>query len=65
MNDSYTEKDGSESPAKPIGLEKIAKEQKKDKELRQLKKEELFIFSTVRYGNTLLSTAQNFRDNKY
>ena len=35
------------------------------KELRQLKKEEPFVFSTVRYGNTLLTTAQNFRDNKY
>lgn len=50
---------------RPIGLDEIAKEQKKDKELRQLKKEEPFVFSTVRYGNTLLTTAQNFRDNKY
>ena len=33
--------------------------------MRQLKKEEPFVFSTVRYGNTLLTTAQNFRDNKY
>ena len=50
---------------RPIGLDEIAKEQKKDKELRHLKKEEPFVFSTVRYGNTLLTTAQNFRDNKY
>ena len=50
---------------KPIGLDEIAREQKKDTELRQLKKEEPFVFSTVRYGNTLLTTAQNFRDNKY
>lgn len=50
---------------KPIGLDEIAREQKKDSELRQLKKEEPFVFSTVRYGNTLLTTAQNFRDNKY
>eukprot|EP00970_Alexandrium_tamarense_P003299 scaffold524_cov183-Alexandrium_tamarense.AAC.22 len=59
------DEDDSESSAKPIGLDEIAKEQKKDKELRQLKKEEPFVFSTVRYGNTLLTTAQNFRDNKY
>lgn len=50
---------------RPIGLDEIAKEQKRDHELRQLKKEEPFVFSTVRYGNTLLTTAQNFRDNKY
>mmetsp|Transcript_5063 Transcript_5063/g.11512 ORF Transcript_5063/g.11512 Transcript_5063/m.11512 type:complete len:685 (+) Transcript_5063:48-2102(+) len=50
---------------RPIGLDEIAREQKKDKELRELKKEEPFVFSTVRYGNTLLTTAQNFRDNKY
>lgn len=55
----------SESTSQPIGLDEIAREQKKDKELRQLKKEEPFVFSTVRYGNTLLTTAQNFRDNKY
>ncbi len=55
----------SESTSQPIGLDEIAKEQKKDRELRQLKKEEPFVFSTVRYGNTLLTTAQNFRDNKY
>ncbi len=57
--------DQSESTAQPIGLDEIAREQKKDRELRQLKKEEPFVFSTVRYGNTLLTTAQNFRDNKY
>lgn len=55
----------SETSSQPIGLDEIATEQKKDKELRQLKKEEPFVFSTVRYGNTLLTTAQNFRDNKY
>ncbi|KAL7535787.1 hypothetical protein ACHAXR_006727 [Thalassiosira sp. AJA248-18] len=53
------------SSSRPIGLDEIAEEQKKDKELRQLKKEEPFVFSTVRYGNTLLTTAHNFRDNKY
>ena len=58
MNDSYAEEDESESSAKPIGLDEIAKEQKKDKALRHLKKEELFIFSTVRYGNKLLSTIE-------
>ena len=57
--------DDSESSSQPIGLDEIAREQKKDKELRHLKKEEPFVFSTVRYGNTLLTTAQNFRDNKY
>ena len=51
--------------SEPIGLDEIAREQKKDRELKQLKKEEPFVFSTVRYGNTLLTTAQNFRDNKY
>lgn len=55
----------SDSTAQPIGLDEIAREQKKDRQLRQLKKEEPFVFSTVRYGNTLLTTAQNFRDNKY
>jgi hypothetical protein len=62
-DESYMEE--SEASTKPIGLDEIAREQKKDKELRQLKKEEPFVFSTVRYGNTLLTTAQNFRDNKY
>jgi hypothetical protein len=62
-DESYIEE--SEASTKPIGLDEIAREQKKDKELRQLKKEEPFVFSTVRYGNTLLTTAQNFRDNKY
>ncbi len=57
--------ENSESTSQPIGLDEIAREQKKDRELRQLKKEEPFVFSTVRYGNTLLTTAQNFRDNKY
>jgi hypothetical protein len=55
----------SENTSQPIGLDEIAREQKRDRELRQLKKEEPFVFSTVRYGNTLLTTAQNFRDNKY
>mmetsp|Transcript_30714 Transcript_30714/g.52451 ORF Transcript_30714/g.52451 Transcript_30714/m.52451 type:complete len:862 (+) Transcript_30714:75-2660(+) len=58
------EKDPS-SVYRPIGLDEIATEQKKDRELRRLKKEEPFVFSTVRYGDTLLTTAQNFRDNKY
>lgn len=62
-DESYLEE--SEASSKPIGLDEIAREQKKDKELRHLKKEEPFVFSTVRYGNTLLTTAQNFRDNKY
>jgi hypothetical protein len=62
-DDSYIEE--SEASTKPIGLDEIAREQKKDKELRHLKKEEPFVFSTVRYGHTLLTTAQNFRDNKY
>jgi DNA-binding transcriptional regulator/RsmH inhibitor MraZ len=59
------EEHGVPSSKKLICLDEIAKEQKKDKELRQLKKEEPFVFSTVRYGDTLLTTAQNFRDNKY
>ena len=62
-DESYIEE--SETSNEPIGLDEIAREQKKDKELRHLKKEEPFVFSTVRYGNTLLTTAQNFRDNKY
>eukprot|EP00804_Cyclotella_cryptica_P025512 CCRYP_012010-RE/>CCRYP_012010-RE protein AED:0.14 eAED:0.14 QI:0/0.66/0.57/1/0.66/0.28/7/795/836 len=63
--DDESDIEESEASTKPIGLDEIAREQKKDKELRQLKKEEPFVFSTVRYGNTLLTTAQNFRDNKY
>eukprot|EP00804_Cyclotella_cryptica_P007484 CCRYP_020726-RC/>CCRYP_020726-RC protein AED:0.09 eAED:0.09 QI:773/1/1/1/0.8/0.66/6/232/998 len=63
--DDESDIEASEASTKPIGLDEIAREQKKDKELRQLKKEEPFVFSTVRYGNTLLTTAQNFRDNKY
>mmetsp|Transcript_8808 Transcript_8808/g.15501 ORF Transcript_8808/g.15501 Transcript_8808/m.15501 type:complete len:976 (+) Transcript_8808:58-2985(+) len=59
------EEEEPSSGSRPIGLDEIATEQKKDRELRQLKKEEPFVFSTVRYGNTLLTTAQNFRDNKY
>ena len=35
VNDSYAEEDESESSAKPIGLDESAKEQKKDKALRQ------------------------------
>lgn len=50
---------------RPIGLDEIAREQKRDPELRRLRKEEPFVFSTVRYGNTRLNTAQNFRDNRY
>ena len=63
-DDDESHIDDSEAST-PIGLDEIAREQKKDKELRHLKKEEPFVFSTVRYGNTLLTTAQNFRDNKY
>ncbi|KAL9186769.1 hypothetical protein ACHAXT_010489 [Thalassiosira profunda] len=59
------ESETSDGDCKPIGLDEIAKEQKRDKELNQLKKDEPFVFSTVRYGNTLLTTAQNFRDNRY
>ena len=55
----------SEDTQEPIGLDEIAREQKNDKELRELKREEPFVFSTVRHGNTVLTTAQNFRDNKY
>ena len=65
VDESCAGEEESESSGRPIGLDEIAKEQKKDKELRQLKKDEPFVFSTVRYGNTLLTTAQNFRDNKY
>mmetsp|Transcript_18686 Transcript_18686/g.38807 ORF Transcript_18686/g.38807 Transcript_18686/m.38807 type:complete len:1066 (-) Transcript_18686:114-3311(-) len=65
LDDDQESVASASNDAKPIGLDEIAKEQKKDKELRQLKKEEPFVFSTVRYGNTLLTTAQNFRDNKY
>mmetsp|Transcript_19820 Transcript_19820/g.29381 ORF Transcript_19820/g.29381 Transcript_19820/m.29381 type:complete len:991 (-) Transcript_19820:75-3047(-) len=61
----YSSVEEESESTQPIGLDEIAREQKKDRELRQLKKEEPFVFSTVRYGNTLLTTAQNFRDNKY
>ena len=65
FNGDTTDNISGSNNSKPIGLDEIAKEQKKDRELRQLKKEEPFVFSTVRYGKTLLTTAQNFRDNKY
>ena len=38
---------GDRGEAEPIGLEEIAREQKRDRELFQLKKEEPFVFSTV------------------